>query len=1181
MKCNKKIWIYILLVASTFMAFTNNVMADFGQDGHTDDPSAIVGSTKGDCGVNKVCRANYWGGVRITYINNKGEDLSDSFDFISNKQGVKYTTFLHNSAPRKSKLHGTASIQNVAISSIPMLKDLVATFNSICSAGIKNEAGEVMTCKASPYNPHTTFNFNAEQKWFNSLTLSTLSENQYNANVQALGQALSKFYSFNYEQMKTTMVEACSKGEQIFIQMEPLFTTVNGHNGFLLGSVRDQMLYYSSTDSAKFSNLIYKLNYWGFSSLMYYGIPLQVDNFTAYTVLPNGKYQFTGTGDLTSPAGYDVILDWGNNMKKTCAACKFENGVFVYNDKKVEAADYAGKYPNIYEYATAPASEGGLGCCGTIAEAIAKRDPHVTDELKEYYDYYCSATCEPCTEKEYKYIDKGPVYCCPNGQECDKNTWREECGKPCNDEDPVGSKCCEEDPIEPGYIEGEVNNCCADGTISKAREYDLDDLFCDNEYLGVSNYHSKCEINFYQEDVSDDDLPSEYCKMYCTERIEVEIPGAITAISGRYFKLESTSRGTTSSYIEGYKRCRVRIQYDNWERDYYNVVEEEKEAYNQFQEDKAYQLLYEKAEKEVISGVNETSNISCSCKCSYVKNDGPCGGDPDPYDCPKTHYHSATASGSCTITYNKYPFNKMFDIFPVKIDQDKRDDCEDIYEAIEFKEATSYKTQHEPWSSWEIEESIAACNQKTQSMQVTKSWGNDCSCTLACSRTITEGEKHIENVHEVRQQYNDMADSDNESYNSAADRAKELEETIDTCDKYFTEYHGADAEANYQLNTEQHFSYTQIYLDEFRDLQLEEVEVDFESEPGCVIDPNVVTGPDGEDNLAADQYSTKYGTGQEKMTDFKNSKLEYEKTATGYRKYHDETYDADKIFTTDAKYHGTCQWNEGENTLYTLVPSGSAEDTKSVPNYTEHNKEYRVFLSTLEGTYETHWDLMGLGSPRNDNSGEGRFDQYFRDAGQTCANEDPNDVSMLSCKLHSEHEVVLTGYCNGSNGSDTTVDPDDCDPYSEGYRLFNFKVVDPANLFPSGTNTIDGPIAYNWVSTSEGRQAMSEIQAVAERDLTYAPENLTYSFILTPTDMGHIKDYNASRTNNREGGYSDFTLNCSKSSCEAGACSQCKSPFLENLANGQVVINNTSYRVSGWANPDRDLAAVRRYYGWN
>lgn len=1180
----KKLFNYTLLLV--IVLFPLNVLAESGSNGAGNNASHIK-DTGSNCGSSDVCRANFWGGVRITYVRADGTPVSDSYDFMSNAQ-AKNSNFQYNSlSGDKSKLSGGSSFSATSAGSIPSMSSLVSNFKSQCGS-LGEKGGEQLSCKAQGYSSHTNLSFTQEQTWFNSLTKKGLTSSEYMGNIEALNKAIQTAYpSFNADALTQDMIDACSNGQDIFIQMEPLFTTwdggKSGDNKFVLGTFRDQYQYYEKEGKAQRFVQKYNCSAWNFSSLMYYDSNDETSSFQGFaTAGKNDKWthpdEKNGTG---------AVMNWANNMKDFCEGCTFTNGEFKIDDKPIDASTYSGS--SLYQYVLDP--EGDVNCCGQVEEAIHKGDPNVSDELKENYDFYCDRIGDPCTKKEYPSLGE-TIYYCTDAKECDEDTYKEQCEPeeecepdPGEPDDPENN-CCPDEPIEPGKIEGDVNNCCTDGTTSEAHDYKLNDIFCNNDSLGVENYQYKCGAEYYNND--EVELESDYCRMYCTERISVEIPGPITATSGRYFELTTTSKGTKSSYIEGYRRCRIRIQYDSWEKDYYDTVKEQEEAYNSFQDNKAYQKLYEKAEKEVISGQKETSSISCSCSCSYTYT-GTCGSGKNTYSCTKTATASASDSDTCDIEFNKYPFKEMFDIYPVKIDKDKRDACEDIYEAIEFKEKKSYKTEHDDWSAWEIDPSIAKCDQQTASMQKTVSAGGKCSCTLSCGRTTTEAERRREDVHTTRADYNAAADSDNASYNSAADIAKELEETIDKCDKYFTDYEGANAEENYTLDTTQQFSYTQIYMDEYEGLKLDEIFVEFEETPGCQTDPSVTTGASDEDGMQENQYSTnKYGTGEEKMTDFKNSTLEYQKTATGYKQYQDEMYPADKIFTTDGRYHATCSWDEGQNTLYTLVPSGAASETIEVENYTTHEQFHKVYLSTLEGTYETYWDLHGLGTPRR-NSTEGRFDRYFRENGEMCSGDSPNELKTLACTFSSEHEIVLTGYCNG-----VATEPEDCDPYDEGFRLFNFKVVDPANLFPYESVNYSGTIGHNWFVDESGQNSMQAIQSTAAKGMTYAPDNLTYSFILSPTDMAHIKDYNATKVldeyYNSLGGYNDFNLSCSlRDDCHdvatggntATCRDQCKSHFIEDLANGNVNVSGMNYPVTGWNNRNMDLTAVRRSYGWN
>ncbi len=732
-----------------------------------------------------------------------------------------------------------------------------------------------------------------------------------------------------------------------------------------------------------------------------------------------------------------------------------------------------------------------------------------------------------------------------------------------------GEDCCTEDPIEPGWIGGNVNNCCEDGGNSEAHEYDLDKLFCYDKDLHVDYYNPKCKTDYYVDE--DADLNDKYCKMFCTERVSVEIPGPITATSGRYFQLTTTSKGTKSPYIEGFKRCRVRVQYDVWEKDYRAVVQKQISAYKDFQMKIANYKIYESAVQQ--PNVTGTVTAKQSCKKWIPRT---C---PDGYgDCGHDVY--TTVSKSISYNYELWKFNILEKkYYWPRLNPTKLENYSEYL--LEYNNDNATAT-HKQFSTWQLPEQITKVDSEANAITCPSGYSKDGSPTR--DKLPHEGSGYPnEKVPDVKADWKNQADGANNVFKSAAKEAKELEKDLDKCDYYFAPgggklggpYKGANAEENYNFNASMDFSYTQVYLDNDKGLQMDEQYIQFKDEPGCVI-TGPTAGPDGEDKLAGKRYSTDYSkTGNiEKLVDFGEKDLQYEESPTGFQKYRDEQYDADKLFTHDAKYRAECSWDEGDNIYYTLSPNGFVSEGTDFINFTEHGQEYRLHLSTLDGTYETHWKLIGLGST-DKNSGKGKFDDFFMSQGQTCANESPSETSMLTCKIHVEYEIVLTGYCNGTNGTDTTVDVADCDPYKEGYNLFTFKVVDSTNLFPNGYNTSAGEVAYNWSSTEKGQTALREIQARGAADKTYSQENLTYSFILSPTDMGHVKNYNAQA--NANGGYSDFNMNCN---CSGDSCINCKSIFLNELANGNVTYDGQAHSVTGWGNKNTSLDGIRRKYGW-
>lgn len=751
-------------------------------------------------------------------------------------------------------------------------------------------------------------------------------------------------------------------------------------------------------------------------------------------------------------------------------------------------------------------------------------------------------------------------------------------------------ECCTLAPeIEPNHIEGNVSNCCYDSTHSEAEEYQLNDLFCLENELKVDHYWKKCKNDPYIDDKMTGDL-NEYCEMYCTERVSVDVPGAITATSGRYFDLTTTVQGTKSPYIEGYKRCRTIIDYDQWHQDYMTAVETEVEKYNEFQHNRAHELAYSDAidnpetkelEIKISCSWQSSGNKSCNYSCSK-----PCSSDPTqncPATCSETHSHPAPEDPKAYEATLKYKYYYDYHLskyiyHAVKINENKESMSNHIHNAVEIIHDKQLNSEASPlnWgdskgddpkkhSEWTGGENYYNTNNgKTQ----TQTEGGNCNTsvtwTLVCnsmpSFTTTD-------VYAIRDDFKDKALQANETYNNAADTAKDLEDKIDKCDLYFEKYEGTNAEENFQFEPNfQGMEYSQIYLNDYGSLIQDKQTIVFDDTPGCEI-TGPILGPDSEDGLVEPQYSDNlhYGRDKEQMQDFKNAKLEWTDKPTGHEQYRHEMYEADKKFVQDAKYKAVCSWDEPENTKYTLVPRG--EVIQSTVNTTLNNRQYFIFLTTLEGTYDTRWLLSRLGT-------NGKFDKFFAENGATCsAKQNATEDGLFHCGLRVEHEIVYTGKCNGDK---TTVSPEECDPTNGPEPVLNFKIADPKNLFPSCSGG-SCDYGYNWFEGANGPETLSAIQRDGANDSTYSPSHISYSVNLTPGDMRQIKNYNTYRESDKRGGYSDFTLTCScpeepeecnevggTQTCKRSeSCVKCTSAFLTNLYQGRVEYGGSSYSVTG------------------
>lgn len=739
--------------------------------------------------------------------------------------------------------------------------------------------------------------------------------------------------------------------------------------------------------------------------------------------------------------------------------------------------------------------------------------------------------------------------------------------------------CC----IEPlGEPEPQIFNCCEDGKVSTVDEPILDKLVCKYEGEIVVDYYKKrCGADKYKD--NENEL-NEFCELLCTERVKVEIPKSITAKSGRYFQLTATSGGYKSPYVEGTKRCRMRIHYNEWHKEYENTVRSQVTKYNLLQKNKAYYHIYKEAydNRETVP----PHEFKASCTITYEPNSVTCctkfiyKGVTDPVEidkcdkglkvcekeCQDTETKNAPApqyptiygatngnNYSSTKSYELFYFSEPLSHYPYHLSIDIDENKHEQHSILTFKYKGKIDTKlNHLISVWDIEEEIRKVERfVTENKKVHK--GTEVSCTDKISGSVkraqaaynvdcqrndktkaeTLGAVH-ENVKETMGDYLKEARNYNAESNSLANHANELEEKIDECDNYFDEK-GKSGVENYDFSPNlSTLTYGQVYVSEFGEKKLENRVIPFvpgNGEIPCVITDAEKGGEDPINGMHNPQYDKKEYLDAPKLEEVHN--IEFKAVPpddTGIKWHRDESeidgdieekHIVDKKFVQDAKYEAKCFWKEpDENYIYTLAPTGEAGYTTF--NYTVNENMYQLYLTTLEGSYELRWDLRGIGSKLP--NGSGKFDGYFAESGKnTCGGEDPGQVALLTCKIKVLRSIMFIGTCRDEPA---TISPENCDPLKPTELPLNFKVVDPSDIFPTGTSHDGKTFAKNWTSETRGQNAKDEIEAKGRADSTYSPANVSYSFKLDPETMRRIKNYNASRENNNEGGYGDFSLYC-------------------------------------------------------
>lgn len=726
--------------------------------------------------------------------------------------------------------------------------------------------------------------------------------------------------------------------------------------------------------------------------------------------------------------------------------------------------------------------------------------------------------------------------------------------------------------------EVEVNNCCEDSTTSKVSEPILNDLFCRDDDLKVDYYKLKSGINEYLQ--TNTDLDSNYCQMYCTERTQVDIPGALTATNGKYFQLAQNSvSGTYAPHTQSTKRCRIRVEYDKWLTDYRRQVDASVDAYNEYQKNKAYEASYRKAASEETEENKKTETVTVRC----VKEDSCSEYIPGTQVCkPRKTISGYTASDSFDLHYYEHNFiSHNYE----RIARNSSLSAENIRHVGNF--STNISKTYRILDYGSVQDAVGNFIRDH----------SDASCSVSSDMYNAAGNAensglYFDDVTADANNYKSAADGNNSAYTAAIGQIQTLQKTLTRCDKYFTDDSVSStnsAEQMYNLPTSlSSFKYTQIYQDDYGNPKQTQVTVGFEGSCQYTRETDVSTPDTFAVSGTGGNYSTTYGAGFVSMKVL-GKNLYYSNTTSSsfFTNFvTDEIYAADKMFWHDGRYTATCDWNRTDvdkytvgtdgkvvttnpstdDSAYRLVPRGEVYNYKSsLVNYSEHEFVFS-YSSSYDGKFETYWDLKGLG----ENS---KFDKYFEDGAGTCANQNPGDTSLLTCSLSSFHGGSFYGCCCGdSNG--TTYSTTTCDPYDDKAVKYEFKIVDPAKMFPANT---DG-YADNW-KTTLGNTAREAIEELGKNLSTYSPKTLSYSFVLTPSDMKQIKKYNSIL--NSYGGYTDSDLTCDCSEVQGDgnkdngkSCTKCTSSFLDNLASGKILKDQTL--IGGWNRSDKSIAEVRK-----
>ncbi len=758
----------------------------------------------------------------------------------------------------------------------------------------------------------------------------------------------------------------------------------------------------------------------------------------------------------------------------------------------------------------------------------------------------------------------------------------------------------------------------------------------------------------------------DYCKVYCVESIQVSnIPGPIVSASGKYFKLTGSPKveGEQGCTIKiDYRKMRATYEkaINGLSSDTANSGGDAEDGeiywYNEYQRRRSYYEMIQSYDTEDYTYTQTPSDVNCSrqvctaddtvkvakgatsytykaynadgaCESESITIEGGCQtdggceyathanatqtneGNTTPPDCDIEYYiYTLTPpdyvscgtgnSAECKVKYYKI---KSWDDFKYSSNKFKGLEIKNNGTGTETYPLYTYKYKNgDPFSE---------CKESKKSITDDYPTSDGWACTGGDYNKLDPDHDGYTKANTPKNATDAKTSSENakSSFDTSKNLADDMEELNQKCSKFFETVTNP-----YDLHPTANFHYMQVFLDKDKNKVAPEFIVPYNA-PSC----SKSKSPNGEINSnkfknSESMVDVTLGTGYPASN----------RAADSWTSCNNSWQTWDKAVRKNEIYKSTCTWGNANYTVQmTLYPgpqvsgyeeasgvykAGAASDSGLT---TAHEYQYALYLTDFTGTFETWWDFHNLGGTSNTIK---KFTKAYN-THPTCAEQGSalskgtaenlkNSINVVpfTCTLNVRLGGMRIGFCN--NGVSAGLP---CEGPYEINEVFEFRVVDPKNIFPGGEFTSNPKLALNWKKNSGGwGKTYEAIKKLADLDKTYAPESKTYSFKLNTKAMNTIKEFN------RKNDYNSFdqhmSCSCNKGpeadncgtirlgSAQPGGscgtsnswnyrCYQCKSDFLSYLSesNGRVGYDssakNLNYKV--W-NGSKSLSEVRNANHW-
>lgn len=754
-------------------------------------------------------------------------------------------------------------------------------------------------------------------------------------------------------------------------------------------------------------------------------------------------------------------------------------------------------------------------------------------------------------------------------------------------------------------IDYSVNLCCEGDngtpTISYAYEPKINEIFCTlkkdcntTEDIIVPGANSTKSGNYLAKKVND------YCNIYCTEKVNVQVPNHLNGKNGKYFKLKGTSVDGYSSegpIIWGNYACRNIIRYDYWVKDYVELAETVATKYNDYQEAQTISDLYDIAYEDGQSGNNSYSvGLSYSGTCyTTIKNQN--------LNC------TGHASDSCSapFTYDKYIPNRSanYQTAKIKYGDNKKtaagfyelesvaggnksasvnggyynihytygDDtyhCQSIPSSKQVSCNVSYWTgEYYPNGYPEYKDQTIYCDgsfrgantsNKPTDINIGKAWDN--ARTSAHNKATQAKTGYTSSVTDLENKRKDITTCDDYFYVHSDDSfVKEKIQAADVSFNWFFVYISVNnyvqptnyTPINYKGNCDfvTRPEYNGNYDTEGRGLESPHTDT---KNPHTIATLNIFDSSKN-DNIKCNNDSRKCsgGISENKIKDLRTIKRQSQK------------YTSDTLY----KYYCTYKRADQKTNKFTVYPYGGyyTYSSENANTFAAHQDELYVEYSVLYGQYQTFWRFTQIGS-KNLNGTGGKFDAYFK-SGTDCAKNGVSGSTMdYYCKLNVKSSLSKIQGCDigklvtmnqGGNYWSTLCCKGTCKSNIEDTLTFAFKIVDPTNIFPGSkddntpptgtTSKGSGSYAQNWFRTSKEINIKKQIQKESANDKLYDPSRITYQFQLNAKALRTIKEYNAKKND-----YNSMDGKFKETDSSTGALRVYNSTFITNYYDGKIVM---------------------------